>query len=82
MSAILKFHFQKQKQKTKKKTNKQTNKQKKNNYIFRRKSSKLHKKTQFCMWRLHFPLNKGKPKEQAVDPLVCSGPISLPLFCP
>ena len=75
MSAILKFHFQKKK-KTKNK------KKKKNNYIFRRKSSKLHKKTQFCMWRLHFPLNKGKPKEQAVDPLVCSGPISLPLVCP
>ena len=77
MSAILKFHFQKNKTKQNKKTKKQ-----KKNYIFRRKSSKLHKKTQFCLWRLHFPLNKGKPKEQAVDPLVCSGPISLPLVCP
>ena len=65
MSAILKFHFQKKKQN---KTKTKTKKKQKNNYIFRRKSSKLHKKTQFCMWRLHFPLNKGKPKEQAVDP--------------
>ena len=25
------------------------------------------KKTQFCMWQLHFPYNKGK-QEQAMDP--------------
>ena len=29
--------------------------------------SKVHKKTQFCMWQLHFLWNKGK-QEQAVDP--------------
>ena len=28
------------------------------------------KKTQFCMWQLHFSWNKGKQK-QAVDPLLC-----------
>ena len=50
MSAILKFDIQKKKTIT----------------FFWSKLSKLHKKTQFCMWQLHFPLNNGK-QEQAVD---------------
>ena len=51
MSAILKFDFQKKKQ--------------------LRFSEVYHpnytKKTQFCMWQLHFPQNKGK-QEHAMDP--------------
>ena len=39
MSAILKFDFQKKKKVT----------------FFWSKVSKLHKKTQFCMWKLHIP---------------------------
>ena len=54
MSAILKFDTQKRKQL-------QFSEEYYLNYI---------KKTQFCMWQLHFPLNKDK-QEQAVDPLLC-----------
>ena len=51
MSAILKFDFQKRKQFRFVKVN----------YL------NYTKKTQFCMWQQHFPLNKGK-QEQAMDP--------------
>ena len=51
MSAILKFDFQNE-----------------NNYVFSEVTYlNYRKKTQFCMWQLHFPLNKGK-LEQAMDP--------------
>ena len=51
MSAILKIHFQKRKQLRLSEVN----------YL------NYTKKTQFCMWQLQFPLNKGK-QEKAVDP--------------
>ena len=51
MSAILKFDFQKRKQLRFSEVN----------YL------NQTKKTQFYMWQLHFPLNKGK-QEQAMDP--------------
>ena len=51
MSAILKFDFQKRKQLRFSEVN----------YL------NYTKKTQFCMWQLHFPQNKGK-QEQAMDP--------------
>ena len=40
---------------------------KKKTIMFLWKYLNYTKKTQFCMWQLHFPLNKGK-QEQAVDP--------------
>ena len=51
MSAILKFDFQKRKQ------------------LRFSEGNYLHytKKTQCCMWQLHFLYNKGK-QEQAMDP--------------
>ena len=51
MSAILKFDFQKREQLRLSEVN----------------HVNFTKKTQFCMWQLHFPLNKGKQK-QAMDP--------------
>ena len=51
MSAILKFDFQKREQLHFSEVN----------YL------NYTKKTKFCMWELHFPLNKGK-QEQAMDP--------------
>ena len=51
MSAILKVDFQKRKQLRFSEVNDL-------NYT---------KKTQFCMWQLHFPENKAK-QEQAMDP--------------
>ena len=51
MRAILKTDFQKGKQLRFSETN----------YL------NYTKKTQFCMWQLQFPWNKGK-QEQAVDP--------------
>ena len=51
MSAILKFDFQKRKHLRFSEVN----------YL------NYTNKTQFCMWQLHFPLNKGK-QEQAVNP--------------
>ena len=51
MSAILKFHFQKREQLRFSEVN----------YL------NYTKKTQFCMWQLHFPENKRK-QEQAMDP--------------
>ena len=51
MSAILKFGFQKREQLRFSEVN----------YL------NYTKKTQFCMWQLHFPLNKGK-QEQAMNP--------------
>ena len=51
MSAILKFDFQKREQLRFSEVN----------YL------NYTKKTQFYMWQLHFPLNKGK-HEQAMDP--------------
>ena len=51
MSAILKFDFQKGEKLRFSEVNYP-------NYT---------KKTQFCMWQLHFPLSKGK-QEQAMDP--------------
>ena len=51
MSAILKFEFQKREQLRFSEVN----------YL------NYTKKIQFCMWQLHFPLNKGK-QEQAMDP--------------
>ena len=51
MSAILKFDFQKRDQLRFSGVN----------YL------NYTKTTQFCMWQLHFPLNKGK-QEQAMDP--------------
>ena len=51
MSTILKFDFQKRKQLR----------------FFEVNYLSYTKKTKFCMWELHFPLNKGK-QEQAVDP--------------
>ena len=62
MSAILKFDFQKRKQLRSSEVNYLNN----------------TKKTQFCMWQLHSPLNKGK-QEQTVypfhTPLKCKVPI-------
>ena len=66
MSAILNFNFQKKKQKQKqtkqknpqKTENKTKTKQKqttkKDNYVFLNYLN-YTKKTQFCMWQLHFP---------------------------
>ena len=51
MNAILKFDFQKRKRLRFSKVN----------YL------NFTKKTQFCMWQLHFPSKKGE-QEQAVDP--------------
>ena len=51
MSAILKFDFQKREQLRFSEVN----------YL------NYTKKTQFYIWRLHFPWNKGK-QEQAMDP--------------
>ena len=51
MSAILKFDFQKREQLRFSEVN----------YL------NYTKKTQFCMWLLYFPWNKGK-QEQAMDP--------------
>ena len=51
MSAILKFDFQKREQLGFSEVN----------YL------NYTKKTQFCMWQLHFPLSKWK-QEQAIDP--------------
>ena len=51
MSAILKFVFQKRKQLRFSEVN----------YL------NYTKKTQVCMWQLHFPQNKGK-QEQTMDP--------------
>ena len=51
MSAILKFDFQKKEQL----------RFSEGNYL------NYTKKTQFCMWQLNFPYNKGK-QEQAMDP--------------
>ena len=51
MNAILKFDFQKREQLRFSAVNDL-------NYT---------KKTQLCMWRLHFPKNKGK-QERAMDP--------------
>ena len=46
----------------------QKKKKKRTITFFWSKLSKLHKKTQFCMWQLSLsPLNKGK-QEQAMDP--------------
>ena len=51
MSAILKFNIQKREQLRFSEVN----------YL------NFTKKTQFCMWQLYFPQNKGK-QEQAMDP--------------
>ena len=51
MSAILLFDFQKREQLRFSEVN----------YL------NYTKKTQFCMWQLHFPKHKGK-QEQAMDP--------------